>query len=335
MDLNDDRLLSPDLLADEEDNIRPQSFKDLIGRDKEIKSLKILIEAAKKRNEPIDHILFHGPPGLGKTSLAHVISNEIGGTIRVTSGPAIERTGDLASILSNLEEGDILFIDEIHRLNKVVEEILYPAMEDFALDLVIGKGPGAKTLRLDLPKFTIIGATTKVGMLSSPLRDRFGAVYRLDYYSVESLKDIVKRSSRVLNIGIAEDAANEIAKRSRGTARIANRLLKRVRDYSQVKGSNTVTIDEAKKSLDMLEIDPMGLDDLDRKILLSIIEKHSGGPVGLSTISASVSEDIDTICDVYEPYLLNIGFLQRTPRGRIVTKSAYDHLGLEYIERAI
>jgi len=324
-------ILSP-LVTDEDDeiNIRPKNFQDLIGRKNEIESLSILIQAAKKRKEPMDHLLFHGPPGLGKTSIAHVVANEMGAYIHVTSGPALERAGDLVSIITNLAEGEILFIDEIHRIPKTVEEILYPAMEDFCLDIVIGKGPSAKTLRVDLPKFTVIGATTRVGMLGAPLRDRFGAIYRLDYYSAEDLEKILIRSAKALHVSIEAGAAKEIAKRSRGTARIANRLLKRVRDYAEVKGDGKIAMKDAQAALIMHQVDDMGLDDIDRKMLLAIIEKFNGGPVGLSTIAAAISEEMDSVLDVYEPYLLKTGFLQRTPRGRVATKLAYDHLHLEY-----
>lgn len=313
----------------QEKSLRPKNFEEVIGREKEKRVLNIMIEAAKKRNEAVDHILFHGPPGLGKTSLAFVIANELGNPIFITSGPAIERQGDLASILTNIEDGGILFIDEIHRLNKVVEEVLYPAMEDRALDIIIGKGPSAKTLRLDLPDFTLIGATTKVSLLSAPLRDRFGADFRLDFYSNEEMKDIVNQKANMLGMGILDDASKEVADRSRSTARIAVRLLRRVRDLADVEGVDMVDVDTAKKALDIMEIDEVGLDFLDRKILESIIEKFGGGPVGLSTLAASILEEYDTVESVYEPYLMKEGFIERTPRGRVATKRAYEHLGLE------
>lgn len=308
--------------------LRPQNFNDYIGQTKAKQSIDILTSAAKLRGEPLDHILIYGPPGLGKTTMAYIIANQMASNIKVTSGPAIERTGDLASILSNLQDNDILFIDEIHRLNKVVEEVLYPAMEDYALDLVIGKGPAAKTLRIDLPKFTVIGATTRMGLISSPLRDRFGLVQRLEYYDTEDVEKIIKRSAQILKVEIDSGGSREIAKRSRCTPRIANRLLKRVRDFAQVKNQKIINQELASNALDILDIDTCGLDNLDRKILTNIIEKFSGGPVGLQTLAASVSEDIDSISEVYEPYLMQIGFIERTPRGRKATKLAYSHMGL-------
>jgi len=314
-------------------SLRPRWLSEYIGQEKIKQELKIYIEAAKKRKEPLDHVLLYGPPGLGKTTLATVISNEMGVGIKITSGPAIERSGDLAAILTNLQENDILFIDEIHRLNRSVEEILYPAMEDFELDIVIGKGPSARSIRLSLSKFTLIGATTRAALMTSPLRSRFGVINRLDYYSVEELKEIIKRSANILNIGIDEDAAFEIAKRSRGTPRIANRLLKRVRDFAEVKGNGHIDYNTASIALNMLGVDEMGLEEIDRKILIAIIEKFGGGPVGIDAIAASVGEDGDTIEDMYEPYLMQIGFLNRTPRGRVVTKLAYQYLKYPYVEQ--
>jgi Holliday junction DNA helicase RuvB len=303
---------------------------DFIGQDKNKENLNIAIAAAKGRGEPLDHIMFYGPPGLGKTCLAHIIAAEVGVNIKTTSGPAIERTGDLAAILTNLRSHDILFIDEIHRLNRTVEEILYPAMEDFALDIIIGKGPGAKSLRLNLPKFTLIGATTRYALLSPPLRDRFGSVFRLDFYDVASLEKIVKRSAAILKVEAEEEGLKEIARRARGTPRVANRLLKRVRDYAQVIADGTITQEVAKAALAKLGVDPLGLDEIDHKVLRTIIEKFNGGPVGLDTIAASISEEADTITDVYEPFLMQLGFLERTPRGRLATRLAYAHLGLKY-----
>lgn len=307
-------------------SLRPQRLSQYIGQDKVKEVLNIFIESAKMRNQPLDHVLLSGPPGLGKTTLANIISNEMGVDIRVTSGPAIERQGDLAAILTNLNENDVLFIDEIHRINKSVEEILYPALEDYALDIIIGKGPSARSIRLDLPKFTLIGATTRSGMLASPLRDRFGVMCNLDFYNMKDLKEIVLRSANIINIEISENGAEEIARRSRGTPRIANRLLRRVRDYAIVRGSGVIDTLTAEDALKMLEIDEMGLDKLDRKILNTIIEFYKGGPVGLETLAASIGEEKGTIEDVYEPYLLQIGYLNRTSRGRVVTELGYRHV---------
>ncbi|OGY88854.1 MAG: Holliday junction DNA helicase RuvB, partial [Candidatus Kerfeldbacteria bacterium RIFOXYC2_FULL_38_9] len=292
-------------------------------------NLHIFIEAAKKRTEPIEHVLLHGGPGLGKTTLAYIIAREMGVNIRVTSGPAIERAGDLAAILSNLEEGDILFIDEIHRLHKTIEEILYPAMEDFSLDVIAGKGPAARTLRIELPKFTIIGATTRLSLISAPLRDRFGAHYKLDFYADEEMTEIIKRSAKILQIDLDHDSAMEIAKRARKTPRIANRLLKRVRDYAQVKNNGAISPSLVNEALDLLEVDALGLNNVDRKLLKTIIEKFNGGPVGVQTIAAATSEEQETIEDIHEPFLMQLGFLARTPRGRVITKHAYKHLGLK------
>ncbi|KWT95100.1 Holliday junction branch migration DNA helicase RuvB [Candidatus Magnetominusculus xianensis] len=307
--------------------LRPGSFQEFIGQTRIKENLCIFIEAARRRGEPLDHVLFCGPPGLGKTTIANIIANELKVNIKTTSGPVLERAGDLAAILTNLSDNDILFIDEIHRLPRIVEEIMYPAMEDFKLDILIGQGPSARTLKLNLPRFTLIGATTRTGLLTSPLRDRFGVINRLEYYGHQDLVVIINRSASIIDIEITDEASLEIARRSRGTPRIANRLLKRVRDFAQVKNNGVVDLNIAKVALSSLNIDKLGLDDMDRKVLLTIIEKFSGGPVGVETISASVSEDKDTIEDVYEPYLLQEGLLERTPRGRLATPFAYEHLG--------
>ncbi|HPV02824.1 MAG TPA: Holliday junction branch migration DNA helicase RuvB, partial [Clostridiales bacterium] len=312
----------------DETSLRPRRLDEYIGQRKVKENMRVFIEAAKRRREPLDHVLLYGPPGLGKTTLAGIIAAELGVNIRITSGPAIERPGDLAAILTNLSEFDVLFIDEIHRLNRTVEEILYPAMEDFALDIIIGKGPSARSIRLDLPRFTLVGATTRAGLLTSPLRDRFGVINRLEMYDAEELTLIVKRSAAILGIEIDDRGAGEIARRSRGTPRIANRLLKRVRDFAQVKGDGVIDSETAAMALNALEVDAIGLDSTDRNMLSSIIEKFGGGPVGLETLAACIGEEPDTIEDVYEPYLLQIGFIKKTPRGRMATKLAYDHLGI-------
>ena len=312
-----------------EGSLRPQYLKDYIGQEKAKEILKIYIEAAKQRNDALDHVLFYGPPGLGKTTLAGIIANEMGVNLKVTSGPAIEKPGEMAAILNNLQEGDLLFVDEIHRLNRQVEEVLYPAMEDYAIDIMIGKGATARSIRLDLPKFTLVGATTRAGMLTAPLRDRFGVIHRLEFYSVEELKLIIQHSAKILNVEIDEKGARELARRSRGTPRLANRILKRVRDFAQVKYNGVITEEVANVALDLLDVDKMGLDHIDRNILMTMIEKFSGGPVGLETLAAAIGEDSGTIEDVYEPYLIKNGFVNRTPRGRVVTEYAYKHLGLE------
>ncbi len=327
-----DRLTSGKRRTDDRRNValRPHRLSEMMGQQRVKDNLRILIEAAKQRQEALDHTLFYGPPGLGKTTLAHVIANELGVNIRVTAGPSIERAGDLAAILTHLKQKDILFIDEIHRLGHVVEEVLYPAMEDFALDIVIGKGPAAKNVRLNLPQFTVIGATTRLALLTPPLRARFGAVYRLDFYGLDAMLQIVTRAAEMLETPIDEGGAKEIARRARGTPRVALRLLRRVRDYAQVRANGKITADVADKALALLDIDELGLDDIDRRVLRAIIEKFGGGPVGLETIAAAISEEPDTIMDVYEPYLLQLGFLERTPRGRVATKAAYEHLGLSH-----
>ncbi|MCE5334031.1 MAG: Holliday junction branch migration DNA helicase RuvB [Desulfobacteraceae bacterium] len=328
-----DRIITPQ--PDEEDftvetSLRPRTLSEYIGQEKVKENLGVFIAAAKGRSEPLDHVLFHGFPGLGKTSLAAVISNELGVSLRSTSGPVIERPGDLAAILTNLEQGDVLFIDEIHRLNHVVEEILYPAMEDFKLDIIIGQGPSARTIKLDLPPFTLIGATTRAGLLSPPLRDRFGVSLRLEFYRTDELKSIIKRSARILGIAVEDEGAFEIARRSRGTPRIANRLLRRVRDFAEVRADGTVSREVADAALKMLDVDERGFDGMDRKILSTIIQKYDGGPVGVETLAASVSEEKDTIEDVYEPFLIQEGFINKTPRGRLATRLAYEHLGIPY-----
>lgn len=327
-----ERIIQADIIPEDdkiEQGLRPSHLSEYIGQEKAKKNLRVFIEAAKKRGEPLDHVLLYGPPGLGKTTLASIIATEMGVNLKITSGPAIDKPGDLAAILNNLSENDVLFIDEIHRLNKQVEEVLYPAMEDFAIDIVIGKGAGARSIRLDLPKFTLVGATTRAGMLTAPLRDRFGVVNRLEFYNVTELMQIILRSAAVLGVSIDDEGALEIAKRSRGTPRLANRLLKRVRDFAQVEGDGAIDYDVAKTALDRLEVDSMGLDNTDRNILETMIHKFGGGPVGLDTLAAAIGEDSGTLEEVYEPYLIKNGFINRTPRGRIVTEHCYRHFGLE------
>ncbi|MCG8400115.1 MAG: Holliday junction branch migration DNA helicase RuvB [Firmicutes bacterium] len=327
-----ERIISAALQAEDTDtdaSLRPRSLGEYIGQDKVKETIGIFIQAALQRGEPLDHVLLFGPPGLGKTTLANIISNEMGVNIRTTSGPAIERPGDLAAILTNLQQGDVFFIDEVHRLSRMVEEILYPAMEDFALDIIIGKGPGARSLRIDLPRFTLIGATTRAGLMTSPLRDRFGVISRLDYYRAGDLVTIITRAARILEVGIDTEGAAEIARRSRGTPRVANRLLKRVRDYAQVRADGGITGKVAREALEFFEVDPLGLDEADRRVLTVVITKFGGGPVGVETIAAAAGEEAGTIEDVYEPYLLQLGLLARTQRGRVATPAAFAHLGLE------
>ncbi len=333
---DEDRLLNPRPDNDDqqvEKSLRPRSLSEFIGQEKVVQQLRIAIAAARARAEPLDHTLFYGPPGLGKTSLSNVIANEMEVKIKITSGPAIERAGDLAAILTNLQKNDILFIDEVHRLNRAVEEVLYPAMEDFALDLIVGKGPSARSLRLKLPRFTVVGATTRLALLTSPLRDRFVAPHRLEFYSDQAMCEIVTRSAGILGVTISGAAALELGRRARGTPRIANRLLRRVRDYAQVVAEGPISLNVARTALSQLEVDELGLDENDRRLLRAIIELFNGGPVGLSTLAAALAEEVDAIEDVYEPFLLQLGFLQRTPRGRIATRRAYEHLGIPWIER--
>lgn len=332
MDSVDPRLLDGESRPDDrlDQTLRPKLLTELIGQDQVKENLHILIQAARQRGEPLDHVLFYGPPGLGKTTLAHVLANEMGVNIKITAGPAVERAGDLAAILTNLHQGDVLFIDEIHRLGRAIEEVLYPAMEDFSLDIIIGKGPGARSIRLKLPRFTVIGATTRLALVSAPLRARFGAVYRLDYYDDKAIQEIVRRAASMLSVHADALGITEIAKRARGTPRVALRLLRRVRDFAQVRADGAITHSVATEALNLLNVDRLGLDDVDRRVLRTIVEKYHGGPVGLSTIAASISEEPDTIMDVVEPYLLQLGFLDRTPQGRVATRLAYDHLDLPY-----
>ena len=334
--MEEERIISPKEGEEEvifDFSLRPKFLTDFVGQDKIKDNLRVFIDAAKARKEPLDHILLYGPPGLGKTTLAHILAGEMGVHIKATSGPVLERAGDLAAILTNLKDGDVLFVDEIHRMNRVVEELLYPSMEDFQIDILLGEGPSARVIKLDLPRFTLVGATTRAGLLTSPLRDRFGVVERLNFYSIEDLTRIIIRSARIISVPIDEQGAYEIAKRSRGTPRICNRLLRRVRDFAEVQGDGVITRDVADKALFKLDVDSMGLDHMDQKLIRTIIEKFNGGPVGVSTLAAAISEDKDTIEDLYEPYLIQQGYLARTPRGRMATKIAYDHFGVPYQRR--
>lgn len=332
MDNGEQRLVTPQPQGNDrfDPALRPKTLADLVGQTRVKENLSILIDAARLRSEPLDHVLFYGPPGLGKTSLAHILANEMSVNIKVTAGPAIERPGDLAAILTNLRAGDVLFIDEVHRLGRVVEEVLYPAMEDFALDIVIGKGPSARSIRLKLPRFTVIGATTRLALITAPLRARFGAVYRLDFYDLDAMQDIIRRAAGVLGVPVQDGGVDEIARRGRGTPRVGLRMLRRVRDFTEVRADGVITRDVAQQALDLLEVDEQGLDEMDRRVLNTIIDKYNGGPVGLSTIAASISEEPDTIMDVVEPYLLQLGFIDRTPQGRTATLLAYEHLNIPY-----